>query len=383
MKKRLLLLPWIMMIALFSTSCWNYKDVENLDVVAGCAIDKTGEGHYTLTVEMINMVVKGRESQPESVILETEGETILDAIRNSISISSPKLYWSHATCLILGQDVASEGIKEILDIIFRDEELRVGIHLFVSEGKTAKELFDAKVLTAVIKSFEIDRRMADEGFLSKSFPVQAYRFIDVLSEEGISGVLPSICITEQKGEKMIELCGSAVFKEDKLLGFLDKEETKSLNFILNNIKGGVIPLKESSDGGAQRISLEILKNKTDIEPMYINNKPSIQINIETEVSLKELNKADNTITQKDLEFIEKEAGNRLKTDIEGFISKVQKKYNSDIFGFGRSFYKNKPSVWKKISHQWKNIFKDLEVKVKPTIRIMDSGMTNTYIHIGD
>ena len=157
MKKRLLLLPWIMMIALFSTSCWNYKDVENLGVVAGCAIDKTGEGHYTLTVEMINMVVKGRESQPESVILETEGETILDAIRNSISISSPKLYWSHATCLILGQDVASEGIKEILDIIFRDEELRVGIHLFVSEGKTAKELFDAKVLTAVIKSFEIDK----------------------------------------------------------------------------------------------------------------------------------------------------------------------------------------------------------------------------------
>lgn len=63
-------------------------------------------------------------------------------------------------------------------------------------------------------------------------PVQVYEFNSALGGEGISPVMSSICTTEMKGQKVIKLCGTAIFKKDKFLGFLNEDETKRKAFAL-------------------------------------------------------------------------------------------------------------------------------------------------------
>ena len=55
-----------------------------------------------------------------------------------ITLSGKKLYWSHATVIILSKEIASEGILKVIDFYNRDAEAREDIHLVISKEATAK-----------------------------------------------------------------------------------------------------------------------------------------------------------------------------------------------------------------------------------------------------
>jgi spore germination protein KC len=46
--------------------CWNYRDLEDLNIMMGAAIDKNQEnGEYKLTIEIINQAQSGGQSGGE------------------------------------------------------------------------------------------------------------------------------------------------------------------------------------------------------------------------------------------------------------------------------------------------------------------------------
>jgi spore germination protein KC len=382
MRKRSLLLS-IFIIIPFLTACWDYREVDGLTIVVGFAVDKTDKGDYLLTFEVADMSEAGKEGKVKSVLIESEGETLLDAIRNTISKNYPRLYFGHAVCVILSQDVARDGVLNVLDFITRDSEVRLSIYLFVSEEETAKELLKAKPLTSELLMLEISNILEEQKDLSKAFPVQVYEFVNALGEEGFSGVMTSICSELNDEEEVIKLCGTAVFKEDKLQGFINGEETKALCFILDEIKGGVIVVKTGFGEDESRISLEILRSSTKIKPVYVDNKLSIEVDIDISVFLDEHISKENYYDKEGIVKLQKTAGMQLKDEIESFVRKVQSELNSDIFGFGNSVYRDLPVVWKKEKDKWDQTFKDLEVSVNPHIEIVHAGLLSEPIMMGD
>ena len=61
---------------------------------------------------------------------------------------------------------------------------------------------------------------------------------------------------------MINLCGLAVFKEDKLIGWLNDIESIAYNMIMGEIKTTVIPVKIDEES---TVSIKINKFKSKIE----------------------------------------------------------------------------------------------------------------------
>ncbi len=387
MRKRLLILFSLLIVSsLLLTSCWNYREINQLNIVAGVAIDKAEDGDYLITMETVNMhESSGKESKMKSVLIETKGKTIIDAARNALNTNSPKFYWGHATIAIISQEVASEGIVGIIDFLSRDAEPRLSMDLLVSQKETAKEILSAKTLTAVIKSSEITDLMDDQKFLSKALQIQVHDFLKALSAEGMSAIATAITTTEINGEKVFDLSGTAVFKSDKLLGFLNSDETKSLDFVLDEIKGGVLVVKDGSEenDGDEYIALEIHDSSTKMKPIYSDNKLSIQIDIKTKVALAEYTGKSTFDDEEGRKALKKAAEEQLKKEIESLIKKVQNDFNSDIFGFGNSVYQNLPNVWKKQGKDWNTLFKNLEVSVNPTIDIHNSGLLRKQIKGGD
>lgn len=80
----------------------------------------------------------------KSELLEVEGESIFDVFRNAISVNSHKLFWPYAEVVIFSQEVAREGVADIVDFFCRDPEPRMSLYLLVSESETAREILDAK-----------------------------------------------------------------------------------------------------------------------------------------------------------------------------------------------------------------------------------------------
>lgn len=385
MNTRLLLLfILILSFMILLSGCWNYREIDRLAIVSGLAIDKNHiNNKFMLTAEIVDLLGSLTEGNVKAKRIEAEGETVVDAVRNMIKVSGKRLYWSHTKVIIVSEDVAKEGIKPIIDFISRNNEPRLTINMFISRKKTAKELLNQQSVTTNIRAFEMEYMLMGNNSLSKSMKVDTSELVDIMSGKGISSYLPAIDITLNDEKKTATLSGLAVFKKDKLIGFLNEEDTKYFLFLKNKIKGGLLVIPMNDEKSNDKVTLEIFKNKTKIKPIYTKEKLLMKVDINTEFSIKEEDTNINYMSKENRSILKKETEVYLQKNIEKVIKKVQEDFDSDIFGFGRIVMIDMPSLWKNIEKDWNKIFKTLEVEINAKVNIKDGGLVSKPVQVGD
>jgi len=368
--------------AFLLTSCWNYREPDNLTLVRGLAIDPTEEGKFFLSVETADMHQAGPEGKVKSTVIETEGETMFDAVRNAVLVNVPRLYWSHATVVFISQKLAEEGVLKITDFLIRDAETRLDVHPIIYKGEEAKEIFDVKPISAELVSEEVMDLLHAQKSTSKTLHVQMFEFLERLANEGISPVMPVITTKENKGQKTLKLSGLALFKKDKLVGYLDEEDTKFYCFAIDEVDGGLLVVDVETEGKQGKITLEILNSGTRFKAKYKENKVTIEMKISVRASMNDVQIPGFPAEEKDFDIIMQMASQQLKYDIENVIKKVQV-MNTDVFGFGSLVKRQLPKVWKEIGKDWDSIFKELEVEVSADVEIAHTGLLKKSIKRGD
>ncbi|MFZ2538331.1 MAG: Ger(x)C family spore germination protein [Oscillospiraceae bacterium] len=382
-KKIVILLIIISNIFLLS-GCWNYSEIDKMSIVAGFAIDKGENGQkYNLSAELVNIQGGEKASAVSSKVLEASGNTIFDALRNMISINPQKLYIGHCKVIIVSEELAREGIIPVLDVFLRDHELRITNDVLIAKNVKAKEILLQKSETPTINSYNIDEMLHNSSMsLSKSTNVQVYQLVNTISTKGISSTLPAIKIEKINNKDVYKLDGIAIFLKDKLLGFLNDEESKDFLFIVNKIKGGTITTK-IEDNKNLYISGEIFKSKTNVKHEYENTELSVNIETETIIAINDIGAYTNYADINEYIILEKQFKKQLQGDIKSLISKVQNDFGCDIFGFGKSINENDKALWEKYKSNWNETFKTLKVNVDSKIIIRSSGSAQRTIKIGE
>ncbi|MBF8984067.1 Ger(x)C family spore germination protein [Lutibacter sp. B2] len=380
-KIKIIILVFIIFInSVFITGCWNYREIEQMAIVSGLAIDKKGD-KYEITVEVINPE-SGQGLKMNPNMYTAEGNTIFDAVRNMITTVGKKLYWSHAKVIVVSENVAKEGVLSVLDFITRDGETRSNIWLLVSKEKTAKEVLRGKSEVDESLAFHIEDMLNIEQSISKYHGVELWNFINDLSNEGIAPTLPIVRKFKTYEEIVPKVFGTAVFKKDKMVGSLTGQETKKMLMIKDQLKGGLIVVRNIGEEGIN-VSLEVLKSKTKVKSEVIDHDIVMNIQVKMDVEIGEIAGDEDFISKKGREKLKKEAEGFIKKDIEYVIKKVQREYQSDIFGFGSIIQREMPDLWKKIKQDWTEIFSNLETKVSVEVNIKGSALTSKPIKIGD
>lgn len=383
MRGKLILLQLLILSLMLLNGCWDYKEINKLSIVAGVAADRSEAGKYNLTFEIVDLHDGGEETKIKSRLIESEGESIFDAIRNVLRTISPKPYFGHMDVLILSESVAKEGIASILDFLNRDAEPRLNVDLLISSGKTAKDILSTESLTTAIRSIEIENLLDAQEILSISRRVKVYEFVNELPCNGIAPVLPVIKVTESSGVKTSLLSGTAVFRGDKMVGYLNEEESRYYCYLTNNVKGGLIVLEGLPNMNNTDISLELYACNTITKPIYTNGKISMDISINAIVSLAEQGSGNSDNSEISIQKIQKAAEDYLKDRTAMTIRSVQKEFGLDIFGFGRKIHMQMPELWKEINQDWNMIFKDMEVNVSASVEIKNEGLLKSPINVGE
>jgi spore germination protein KC len=371
-----------LLLLLSISGCWNYAEVDDMSIVAGVAIDKNkADGKLLLTVEMIDSTGGMDKTQAGFKMISLSGDTMFEIVRNLISMTGKKLFWSHAKSIILSEEVAREGIVKVIDWYSRDTETRSDVFIFVSGEKTAREVLNLNSSTKEIISFELAQMMRDEKHTSSAPVVDIWEFLDKLEASGYNAVAPMIYIHEQKGPKKERVEGTAIFVKDRMVGSLDGEETKNILFIKNDIEGGVLAVDDKH--GTPAYSLEIISNQTKLKPKMVDGELQIQIQTLTKTGLDEVMTAEGFLEGESIQDIEQRASERLQADILAVIHKLQQKYDADIFGFGEAVRENQPKIWAKVKDRWPEVFADLDVTVSSKVTIQSSAKTSRAIKLGD
>jgi len=380
---KILLMILILANSLFLAGCWNYREIDTLRFVAGIAIDKSETGdQYLLTVETVD-IKNGGESIMSSNTITVAGDTLLDAKKNMDSISGKKLYFAHARVAVLSQDVAKEGAVKVIDWLARNAELREDIEVLVSQESTAKAILETGSKTDQIISFELDKVLKNQKTIANAPEKELWNLINDLGGNGISAVLPLVSLKKVNSRTLPSVVGTAVFKKDKLVGFLNDDDTRDLLFIQNKVDGGSLVQNGEGDNAGSKVSLKILDNRTKLKPVEKDGNVEISIEIKTTVAIDEIEGTENYIDEPGRLRLEKTAEESMKKSIENVIQEVQMKYNSDIFGFGAKVKADMPGTWKEIETLWDDKFKDLKVSVHPELTIKNSAAFSQPLRIGD
>lgn len=380
-----LLISFLIILNLFTVSgCWNYREVDRLAIVAGMAVDKENDNgeEVVMTLEVLEFTNE-RDSRTSSKIVTIRGKTIFDTARNGISVLGKKLYWSHLKAVIISEQIASEGVIRILDWINRDSETRADINIVISRGNSAKEILMSQDKSTQIKSFRLRDTLDNEARLSKSPHIELWEFANKLADKGTVAVAPVVKLEPIDGVWTPQINGTAIFKKDKLVGYLDGEETKDMLFIQNEVKGGVLVYIDRQESRNVPITLEIFKSKTKVEPVVEDGIINFKVDIKTTTALDELGGTFDYIEDKNRAMLEATVAKARKERMEKLIKKVQSEYGADIFGFASILREKKPKVWKTVEYDWENKFKDAYVKVDMDIHIRNSAMLSKPLEIGD
>lgn len=379
--KRVFISIFVFIYLLCTAGCWNYRELDDLAIVAGAAIDKGTDGQYTVTTEVVD-VDGNNDTKSESKLISMHGKTILDAIRNGISITGKKLYWSHCKVAILSKEIAEEGVTKVLDVFLRDAEIRNDVDIVYSRQDTAREILEAQETTESIKAFAIDKVLKNQIKISKAPKTDLLDYSIELQTKGISMVIPAVHLEEVKGNMIPRVAGAAIIKDDKLVGELGEEDTQALLFVRNEVKGGVL-VDDKNVGLSAPISMEIFRNDTKVKPVVKAGKLKFKVNILVTVGIDEIQGNENFGDEKAVNRLEASTSAATQKKVTDFIKKIQSEYGTDIFLFGDKLREKNVNKWKSVSGRWEEVFRNLEVDVDAKVHIKNSALIYKTIKRGD
>lgn len=378
--KKIYILLLFIFISTNLSSCWNYREINDMSIVSGVAIDKGGaDGKYEVTVELID-IQQGKDINMHSKYITLSGNTMFEISRNMIALIGKKLYWSHSKSIIISEDIARDGISAILDWYSRDAETRTDAYILVSKENTAKEILKSKPITENYTSFELSKLLKNEDTLSNVPVVDLWGILDTFAQDGLSTWLPTVKINKNNDDNILQVDGSAIFSKDKLIGCIDENSTKSILFAKDKVKGGLLVLDKESESP---ITFEIFKNKTTIKPSIENGNLQFNIYTDTIVSLDEIQSDYEFYTEEGKSELENELSDMLQKSIYSSIKRIQSEYGADILGFGAKLNENNPATWNDVKDDWDKTFKTLTISVNSKVNIKNSAVTSKPIKVGD
>lgn len=112
-----------------------------MSIVSGVAIDKNEQdGKLQLTAELVDTQTGSNNTQQDFRMISMTVETMFEIVRNMISMTGTKLFWSHMKVIIFSEEIAREGLVKVVDWYSRDTETRSDVYICISGRETAISL---------------------------------------------------------------------------------------------------------------------------------------------------------------------------------------------------------------------------------------------------
>lgn len=329
-------------------------------------------------------------------LVTTQALTLAGALEQQNTLLARRVFFTHNEVIIFGENLASAGLARILDSLARERDVRLTANLYVTDENVKEVLRTGAKLERGLPLF-LRQMEQKRGQMSLAPKVDLRSFLRDLLRGGKDPVVrllttrPEIPLSPQElklaGEVspanpersesagMVvypKVSGTAVFREDRLVGYLDEEETKGLLYIQNEILRGQEIIADPF-GNPGQVILTSLRSSTKIIPLWQGGSPAARIEVEVEGDLDSQTSVSDLSSAAALEKMQKQAAAAVEGHILRTLHKSQN-WGADIFGIGLAFQRRQPGTWKQIEKNWRNIYSGLEVKVKVDYKIRRTGL---------
>jgi len=401
MRNKLILLLFLLL--LFLPGCWDYVDLTERGIIYAIAIDKEvvktehheRESHditeeeeqergkekvrkqYVITIQKIEpTAIAGNEKVQLAKgtkwnMVSTKASTITGAIQELDSRLYRRPFFSHVRVILIGEALARDGITKSLDFFVRHPHIRKGTPVIITKGPAKDVLqlenplvsFSGLYLSLIPRITERIKKTPelDLGHLSKYVHEQQ------------NFIAPRAVLSNDKTE--IKYAGAAVFKKDKMIGWLGERETLDWNLCCENCNQTELlaPYPRGEDKGT--FMVKINNKRVFYDFTYQNGKVHAIARIYVIADLLELQcKECKKLDTKETKLMEDSLSRSIEERVMYTCNQIRKKFGCDIYGIGNRIKKFHPDIWKEVENNWDKHFMEMEMKVEVFSSLRTAGI---------
>ncbi|WP_342543919.1 Ger(x)C family spore germination protein [Lysinibacillus sp. FSL W7-1291] len=377
----------LLSVILLLGGCWNKRELNELAIVTAVGVDKSDE-LVEISVQIVNPSQvasnKATSFQVPVFTYHAKGKSLFDAIRKLTTLTPRKPYYAHAQIIIIGEEMAKEGMNSILDLFQRDAEGRSEFNIIVTQESTAQEILSVLTPLEDVPASKMFKSLkVSEAAWGTTESVILDDLVQSLGGIDHSAVLPSIQILGdadigksisniEKIESPVQLQygGMAVFKNYKLIGFLTEQESRDYNFLNNHIKSTFENIACPEQG---KISTEIINSSTKVTGHFQNDSPSITIQLDIDQNIAEVGCHLDLTKPETIDALNKETSRQIKESLERTLHTIQQTYQADILKFSEVLHREDYHAWNRIKKDWPTLYPELTVRIKVDVHTKGIG----------
>ena len=375
----------LLLLIILLTGCSNYQELTDIAITTAIAVDYSTEtNEYNLLTQVVNSVKKDDAStsnEPSFLNFYSSASSLTEAMDKIVLESPRKLYTAQCQILLLSKEVIENNLDELLDYFVRNPEMRGEMKVILTPNKEDLKGITIQTLLDNLSSSNIVLSLEESEKKGYTTTVTLNDLLEMYLNPYKEIILPTIyvegnlTVADEEANKTstvykgtVKIGNMAIFKEATLVDYLSLDNQKYLNIIRGKLKNTNIKA-EYNEG---YLVYELYEIKTKIIPNVKDNTITL--------SFKGKAKTYETITNTNIENIskvkdmEKYLNNYLENNIIDTFNSIRKKYNTDIFNFRDTYYKNNPRYFKKNYNSWyEDTFPKLKLKVKSNIELYEKG----------
>lgn len=377
--KKTISLICILSILLFTlTGCYSSVTIDKYFYIVALGLDFGENSLLKVSIQIASSPNSSSSGDSESSqssgynIYSVEAESIDSAITILNNYLNKKVNLSHCSVLVISEDIAKSGVKKYISSLGNNTELRHTC-LFLISSSTAYEVLDK-----VSNSGEVfSSRLYD--YLSTSSEYTGYT-VDSTFGKFYSNLKnyerDSIGIYSKVNDDIIQNSGTAVFKDDVMVGNLDVLSTISHLMVMNELETCVLQIPHPLEANEViNLDVQLYKDST-IDVDIVNNTPYITINIYPSASILSSGRSYDYTTNKSIQEIEYAANDYITSMVSKYLYQISKNLNSDIVGFSGIYSAKVPTKEDFDKVHFSEIFQESFFKINVNTEINSSNLFN-------
>ncbi|OLQ47719.1 spore gernimation protein [Bacillus licheniformis] len=366
-----------LLFCMLLAGCWDRTEINDIAFVVSSAIDKKKEQYrVALQIPLVGQLGGqtggggGTAGSKTWYVDSASGTTIKEANNKLQTSLSRTINTSHRRTVVIGEEMARDGVAPIFDILTRNPQNRLTALILVSRGE-ARDILNTDVQLEQFPA-EMIRELA---IMATNRPVFLSRFMSDLLEKGSDAYAPVITASKTKpggkGKSNLKIDGLAIFKKDKLVDIFKDEHMTAALILLNQARQPEFILDLPNQMG--KASIQLQKSNASFHTAEKNGKLSVTIEIRAKGIIMENQSTYETRENDQFYIIQKALNKAIKEDVISTVHRLQKR-KADPAGFQDRMIRSMAIKKNMRSKEWDDVYKDMEIHVIPIVTIEQGGV---------
>lgn len=359
------------MITMLS-GCWDQQLLNQDKIAYVLGFDLTPDGKIQSTTSLLDIGSSQSGSKQVNEIHSVIGNTsrhTRELIDREVSgrVSSSKL-----RVILIGEELAKQGIYPILDVFYRDPKSALNARIAVVEG-SAHDAINLKLTgTSLVGEYFYDLvRSAEQRTIVPKVNLQLV--CSSMLDPGQDFAAPYI----SKNNEHPSIAGAALFQGDMMRGTLNTDESLLYMLMKNQLSKTASLTVRSNKEGEQKpenyITLDIQKIKRTMKVGTQGHRDiDVRMNIKLKVTAIEYPR-DHLYNLQKLDHLDEELSDDLTRKANVVIDKMLQAHH-DGFEIGRRLIAFHSDTWSNLN--WKEDYSKVEFSPHVDVEIVNYGIMN-------